>query len=361
MIPFFTSISEDSNTGLYIGNYRSTSQSALTGYGIGATYINTDGWTMTTGRLFNVANNSTAKFTVDFEGKVGVGQRDPGSQLGVLVATASTVGQIIKLAASATANALEIQNSTGTTLSSIDKDGRMVIGKYTGSTFADYTLDVRTPASAGVTLIKLGRNDYYGTIGLNASGFMEFTSAGAGHTISIGSSGIGIDGSANFPLEVVSAVGNTHARFGPGSSYSLSLGTQGNGYPWIGDESGNAFILRTNAADRVFITSAGLVGVNVGINTPDAQFEVDNAANARSIFVASDNGTKVFAIEDGAQTTMSGTSIIDNQTGTGKLVITGQLGGMTCALANDGATYIKVTFAPDATMKTRVAFPNECP
>lgn len=243
-------------------------------------------------RLGAAAAASPVAQTLSVQNALGTNVAGANLTIAASAATGNAAGGDIDFKTSdAGASGTTLQ--TLTTKMTLNELGQLIVGKYTGSELADYTLDVRSPESSDVTLLRLGRNDYYGTIGLNGSGFMQFASAGSSHTISIGSSGIGIDGSASFPLEVVSDVGNTHARFGPGSSYSLSLGTQGNGYPWIGDTSGNAFILRTNAADRIFITSGGLVGVNVGITSPDGQFQVNAGAASTvvSIFKAAASQT----------------------------------------------------------------------
>jgi hypothetical protein len=65
----------------------------------------------------------TGQFVVRNNGLTGIGSSSPGAQLDVRPVSSSTIGQIIRLASGQTANALEIQNSTGTVLSSVDANG----------------------------------------------------------------------------------------------------------------------------------------------------------------------------------------------------------------------------------------------
>lgn len=64
---------------------------------------------------------------IAFGGKVGI-NGTPTAQFQVSPATAATIGQIIKLAASQTANAIEVQTSTGSIAASINASGYLGIG-----------------------------------------------------------------------------------------------------------------------------------------------------------------------------------------------------------------------------------------
>lgn len=69
-------------------------------------------------------------------GNVGIGTTSPGSQLQVNAGSASTIGQIIKGAASQTANLQEWQDSLGNALTLIDATGRLLVG---GTTFTGFS------------------------------------------------------------------------------------------------------------------------------------------------------------------------------------------------------------------------------
>ena len=59
-------------------------------------------------------------------GKVGIGTTSPGAQLEVDSALSTTKGLIVKGAAAQTANLQELQDSAGTVLHTIDKEGNPV-------------------------------------------------------------------------------------------------------------------------------------------------------------------------------------------------------------------------------------------
>jgi hypothetical protein len=56
-------------------------------------------------------------------GRVGIGTTGPGAQLHTITSASGTIGQIIRGAAGQTANLLEFQNNTGTTLSGVNSSG----------------------------------------------------------------------------------------------------------------------------------------------------------------------------------------------------------------------------------------------
>ncbi len=69
------------------------------------------------------AGGFTEKLTVLSAGNVGINATSPGAQLQVNAGASTTIGQIVKGAASQTANLQEWQNSAGTVLSSISASG----------------------------------------------------------------------------------------------------------------------------------------------------------------------------------------------------------------------------------------------
>jgi hypothetical protein len=87
--------------------------------------------------------------------RVGINNSAPTAQLDIIARSASTKGLIVKAAASQTANLLEVQNSSGTALFTIDKDGSVaagtvpaarVTGLATVATSGDYTDLSNTPS-----------------------------------------------------------------------------------------------------------------------------------------------------------------------------------------------------------------------
>jgi hypothetical protein len=113
--------------------------------------------------VIGTSNNLDASgiLTVTRAGNVGIGENSPGANLQVNAETAATKGLIVKAAASQIANLTEWQNSAGTVLASITKDGY-----------------VHLPSgSASVPSLKIGA----GTDGIavsSASTFMNFILSG---------------------------------------------------------------------------------------------------------------------------------------------------------------------------------------
>lgn len=69
------------------------------------------------------------------DGKIGIGESSPTAQLQVTSGSASTKGFVIKGAASASTNLMEIQNSSGTSLVVVDQTGKVGIGQAASGAF----------------------------------------------------------------------------------------------------------------------------------------------------------------------------------------------------------------------------------
>ena len=114
------------------------------------------------GRAANAAANCLSirfgnanRIIGDANGQIGINEAAPGAQLQVTSGAAARKGLIVKGAASQTANLFETQNSAGTTLFSVDKDGSLsagtipvarVDGLSTVATSGDYNDLINTPS-----------------------------------------------------------------------------------------------------------------------------------------------------------------------------------------------------------------------
>lgn len=74
--------------------------------------------------LFELQASNTSTYSAfNNTGQLGVGVSAPVAQLDVRPSSSSTIGQVLRLASGQTANALEVQNSTGTLLSGVAASG----------------------------------------------------------------------------------------------------------------------------------------------------------------------------------------------------------------------------------------------
>lgn len=220
---------------------------------------------------FNYRNGSnTVVAQMSVTGALGLGYGGSAAQLDVRPSSTSTIGQIIRLTSGQTANAFELQNSTGTGLSAFDNSGRLGIGTNAPGAL----LDVITPNTASVTLARFGNigAGYYGSIGLDSAGFLVLQSAGSTKTINVGSYGIGINGSTGVPFGVTgNAVGTTIAEFKSVNGYGVDIRSSASGGGRVGTSNLNTDMsLHTNGTDRVYIIgSSGNVGV--GTSSPSVR------------------------------------------------------------------------------------------
>ncbi|MCE2928060.1 MAG: hypothetical protein LW817_00330 [Candidatus Caenarcaniphilales bacterium] len=72
--------------------------------------------------------DSSTRFKIDPDGLIGIGIRSPIAQLDLRVSTSSTKGQVIRAAASQTANLTEWQNNAGTALTVVNNGGNLGVG-----------------------------------------------------------------------------------------------------------------------------------------------------------------------------------------------------------------------------------------
>jgi hypothetical protein len=79
------------------------------------------------------SGSTTEKLRISANGQVGIGETSPVAQLHAKSATAARIAQIIQLAVSQTADALQVQSSTGTVLMDVDAAGVVQAAGYKSS------------------------------------------------------------------------------------------------------------------------------------------------------------------------------------------------------------------------------------
>ena len=227
--------------------------------------------------------NATERMRLHTGGTVGINETAPGAQLHVTTAAAATKGLIVKGASAQSANLLELQNSSGTVLASVDPSGIAVFGAQTGAQNG-YTIRAwSTPAntSNGQILTSLtgasgGNERYRMSIGNTSSyGFLQTYENAIGYTMSLalqpsgGNVGIGT-ASPTSVLTVKAASSSNHfASFQNASSVTIAsfyTSSAGHGQFYLNDNAGNAkfyvvahtsavFGLPTFVNDKLEVTS----------------------------------------------------------------------------------------------------------
>lgn len=218
---------------------------------------------------------------VEDGGQVGVNELAPGGQFQVTAADATIIGQIIKLAATPSASALEIQNSIGTILSRFRGDGGLTFGvgttTITNHIYSNVTysptgneryesiriVDAISPTAADTTAQMRGAvisPSYSGTKNISELwGFQTGTS-------SSGSGNITSAGGGDFSF---SSTGTGNITLVYGGRFSLTQGNPATGSVWA-----NAY--------------AGKFSIDIATNSDG------DITNAYGNYVsASDNGTGV--------------------------------------------------------------------
>ncbi len=116
-----------------------------------------------TGKGFSWNQHSTSRFMIDAStGYLGVNNSSPSAQFHVTASSSTTVGQIITLAASQTAKAFSIQNSSSVDLAYFDASANLFIGNSTSaSTSTPTTLNMGGTYADTVTSSKAKWKLYY--------------------------------------------------------------------------------------------------------------------------------------------------------------------------------------------------------
>ncbi len=138
-----------------------TNTTGFTGVSYGISTVDNYGWTVGARRtttdgnshafVFNShVNNAqgTERMRITHDGNVGIGTTNPEARLHINNSAAATIAQIIRGAASQTANLTQWQNSSGTMLAAVTASGDMVAEKFIDRTNDLYYLDPADGATA---------------------------------------------------------------------------------------------------------------------------------------------------------------------------------------------------------------------
>jgi hypothetical protein len=223
-------------------------------------------------------------------GLVGVGTNAPVGQFDVTTLSASRIGQIIKGAASQTANLLAVQNSSGTVISGIGSTGKIFVGSgpalsgnYEASLAGIYGfVDGATRTGATTAISYYSAATFASDVTSQATGFRS--------SLSTAASAFTVVNLRNFQA--------TNATLGAGSTITTQYGLDVSDLT-SGSTNYGARLQLSSGANKWNIyadgTATNYLNGNVGIgnSAPDQRITIDSTTNAFMSFKVS-GSTKAF-------------------------------------------------------------------
>lgn len=273
--------------------------------------------TIATSNLLAVSNAGTKKAVFSKDGKLGIGNTQPSAMIDVVNLSASTTGQILKAAASQTANLTEWQNSSAVAYafvgpsslsgSSATSNFFRVVGSLNSSNSASalgVTFDITSAGSSAFAQRAVDVTLAAGYTGASATAALNLANAAAGTAGSV----INADGNAGSAgSSSATTTGYNFGHLGIASGGNVSVGVYGR----TTTAKNSATNIGVCGFSRNTGTSPVQVGGYFGLHSADPTFVsaalmADNGAETSDIFVARDNGTERFVIEDGGTVDISG-------------------------------------------------------
>jgi hypothetical protein len=246
---------------------------------------------------------NTERMRITSAGLLGIGGTPSGAMVQIFNNTAANVGTIIRGAASQTGDLLQIQNSAGTVLFTIDSSGDVGIGQTVPTsklavvgasasiaTFTDNTnatVTIATPSSLVGSIIsnqaltfqsattERMRIDTSGDITISASTTDRYLRVGANRTGNAYSY-IDLQGDATYTDGLRLIRGNTGANSISGMEH------RGTGAFQIVTREAAPLVIYTNNTERMRIDSSGNVGINT--TTMSGRFNVQGTAAGVSAY-----------------------------------------------------------------------------
>ena len=231
----------------------------------------------------NGTSGTQERMRIDGAGRVGIGNTSPGAQLQVNATAATTIGAIIRGAASQTADLLQIQNSAGTSLVNVTAGGNVGIGTTTPST----KLSI---ASGSVNSNLVGGSD---KISVHSDGsFLRLVSSGdgAGANNYAGLTMMRTGGTNAFPTTpllnqyVSGIISNAYdGTAGGGGTAGIFFIADANVSAGVAPQRISILTSETNNLNRIErLTIKPNGNIGIGTTSPNAQLQV-NASSASTV------------------------------------------------------------------------------
>lgn len=222
--------------------------------------------------LLEVRNSSSTVLNiVDPSGKVAIISAAPTGTLDVTAVTASTKAVVIKGTTSQTANLLDLQNVSGTILTTFDSSGRMsqnIAGNTTNLAIGAGTLNTFNGTWNSVTVVGNGAGANMGSAGLNTA---IGANAMAG-TVGNNNTAIGLNAMASATSSFTNsvAIGDSSMQYASGGN-NTAIGNNSLRY------AGGQYNVGIGVGAGAAITTGGgnvIIGANAGLSITTSNYSV---------------------------------------------------------------------------------------
>ncbi len=271
----------------------------------------------TAGINFNVANNATARVRIDSSGNVGIGTTSPISLLSVMASSTAQTSSFISF------------NSTTSPIFNVLANGNVGVGSSTPS----FALEVvrtlpaspaATPSGVNFSITGAGSDATYGQTALTAtlnsgySGSKTSTAITAANNSS-GGAGNGFSSDFNAVVGIKGTVSNAAtvsgitwgvtgaSRNSGASGVAVGIG----GFGALGSSPNSIGVIGTTQGQGTTNNIGGMFtlgSVSSIASLTSAALIADNITSTSSIFLARDNSTTIFAIQDGGNVSIGSTT-----------------------------------------------------
>ena len=273
--------------------------------------------------VFN--NISTTNNINAYYGKISANTQGSGflGQISAIATSASTIGMVIRGAASQTANLQEWQDSAGVVLSKFDSRGRLIIGNPTSTAYDTY-IDVRS--TGGYPTLKVGETNQNRDIDIiwdvtGQSG--QIATNSYSYPINIGNSYIYINNSANSGKVGINNTGLS-AQLGITNAVTTNVGLI---VKAAASQTANLQEWQNSSGTvLVKVTSEGVMDTPLITNAQTVSYTLVAADSGKLVEINNASGVTLTIPTNASVAYVIGTQINILQTGEGQITIAGASG-----------------------------------